>query len=240
MQIESCRCNSVPFQDAVREPRVCIMKTKRAYPQLRACKGSSLPKGSGTHSSECGGGCRLACLPVWSLLLLSPVGRLPCLVCGPFFCAFSKIPLLGPISWSGQSGPSLSCGVIHMASVSLYLHSFPWGSYFLFWTSLLTLEHTVVLLCMRLPGPATCLHSSSTQEVFSERWPLVVMRQCWEDDPGGTGGCSGSVCFAVRDKMVLASCGELHDPRELWRKGHCSVLPFPDFQTTTLLCTVLL
>lgn len=173
MQIESCGCNSVPFQDRVWEPCVCTTKTKRAYPQLRACKRPSLPKGPGIYSSEWGGGCRLTCLPVWPHLLLSPMGRLPCLVCGPFFCAFSKIPLLGPVTWSGQSGPSLSCGVIQMASVSSYFHSFPWGSYFLFWTGLLTLRaHCVVLLCVRHRGPrylpALLQHAGSLQ------WALAI------------------------------------------------------------------
>ena len=103
------------------------------------------------------------------------------------------------------------------------------------------LEHTVwSCSAWGSEGPATCLHASSTQEVFSERWPLTVMRQCREASPEWIGGYSGSACFAVGDTMVLVSFGELHDPRELWRKGHCSVLPFPDFQTTTSLCTVLL
>lgn len=210
MQIESCRCNSVSFQDRVWEPHVCTMKRKWAYPQLRACKGSSLPKGAGTSSSEWGGGCRLACLLVWPHLLLSPVGRLPCPVCGPFFCAFSKIPLLGPITWSGRLGPILSCGVILYHRIfTPSLEALISCSAQVFWH----LEHTMwSCSAWGSEGPTTCLHASSSQEVFSERWPLTVMRQCREASPEWIGGYSGSACFAVGDTMVLVSFGELHDP----------------------------
>lgn len=40
--------------------------------------------------------------------------------------------------------------------------------------------------------------------------------------------------------MVLASFGEIRDPREIWGNGHISVLPFPDFQNATSSCPVLL
>lgn len=191
MQIESCGCNPVPFQDRVWEP--CVHHEDEAGLPSAEPVASLTAKGARyipRNEVEAAGGLS----PCLTSPTSVPMGQLALSGVWTFLLCILQDSPAWPVTWSGQSGPSLSCGVIQMASVVVF-SLLPLRLLFPVLDRSFDTESTLCGLALREaprpPLPVPLLqHTGSLQW----RWPLVVMRQRREDHPGWAGGGPSSVC----------------------------------------------